>query len=201
MPALADEQLAELYRTQAREAGVLAVYERLLKEGKSPGFAAMLAMQQPPGSRFTDRAFCDGQRRKMERMSDVTRRAIQENARRAGISTDGKFYVGGLGRPDDPAAWVTSADDVLAVAKKRNLGVEGVLRHKSVDECGPPKPPVPLAEPLVRELMAEKMAADPGLAARCRKSRKARQELREAVLDKHGRKPRTSRGRTLRRAT
>jgi len=51
----------ERYRKQCEEAGRVDFYEHLISEGNNPGFAAMLAMQQPPGSKGTERAFLQGQ--------------------------------------------------------------------------------------------------------------------------------------------
>lgn len=186
---IASYELERIER-ECREAGVGEEYDRLVASGTSPRAAAMYALQQPAGTRNTDRAFCQGAQRQMESMTPINRQAIQKIAKRAGISTDGKFYKGSLGRYDDRAAWVTSADDVLAVCKAKNLDMEGVIKHTAVHKELPPPPDVPLAEDLVCEFARDYVTNDPALAERCRKSKRARLELREQIIQNHGRKRR-----------
>ncbi len=175
---------------ECKRAGVFAEYTSMVERGTSPRAAAMYALQQPAGTRNTDRAFCQGAHKQMENMTPINRQAIQRIAKRAGISTDGKYYKGGLGRYNDPAAWVSCADDVLAVAKAKNLDIEGVLNHKAVHkEVEPPKSQG-LAPDIVQNIARDYLASDPALAERCSKSKHARLELREQIIDKHGRRNR-----------
>src|SRR5687767_13139165 len=118
----ADVRLAQLQAdADACGSEARALFDRLMAEGKSAEAAAMYACQQAPGTRFTDKAFCQGQRRKMEGMTPWLRKMLQAEAKQAGINTSGKFYIGGLADrgkgPRDPAAWVTCAEDVLTIAK------------------------------------------------------------------------------------
>ncbi len=147
--------------------------------------AEMYAHQSPPGTRFTDRAFNEGQRRKMEGMSPLVAYNLHKAAQKAGIDTGGKYYVGGLGRATDKAAWVTSSDDVLAVCKARNLNCEGVVQHKAHFEDKPVKK-VKLAEDLIQRFEKEYTANDPSLAKKVKRSKKAKQELRELIVHTHG---------------
>ncbi len=150
--------------------------------------AEMYALQSPPGARYTDRAFNDGQRRKMESMSPLVSKALHKAARKAGINTDGKYYVGGLGRCTDKSAWVSTADDVLEVCKRKNLQCDGVLSHKADLDRTPPKPKVRLANDLAEKFEARYLEANPALAAKVKKSKKAKRELREMVIENHGAK-------------
>lgn len=195
MSAIAKDVRLEQLKADADRCGpeARALFDRLIAEGKTPEAAAMYACQQAPGTKNTDRAFCQGQQRKMERMSPLVRGMLQKRAKAAGIDTRGKYYLGGLGErgkgPTDPASWVTCSDDVLTVAKAKNLNVEGVISRKAVQkEAAPPKPG--LAPDIVNNLAKQAMAKDPALAERVRKSRHARQELRESIIDKHARKKR-----------
>lgn len=147
--------------------------------------AEMYAHQSPPGTRFTDRAFNEGQRRKMENMSPLVAKKLHKAAQAAGIDTRGKYYVGGLGGAQDKAAWVTSSDDVLAVCKARNLQCDGVISHKANFEDRPPKR-VKLAEDIVQRLETSYLAEDPGLAQKVKKSKKAKLALREKIIATHG---------------
>ena len=186
-----------------RGAGAVALYEQIIAAGETERWAAMCALQSPPGTKNTDRAFSQGQHQKMERMPTRNRNRIMAIAKQAGIATDGKFYVGALGKYDNPAAWVSSAEDVITSCKTQKIGVEGVLNYEPPSkkrEITPPKS-VPLAPELVTEFAQKEMKADPALAEKCRNSKRARQELREKVIATHGKQPKRPRaGRGFRRA-
>lgn len=178
------------------------IYAQVMaKDGPgSERFALMCATQSPPGSRNTDRAFCEGARRQMESMAPGNRQAIQKLAKAAGISTDGKFYKGSLGKYTDPAAWVSSADDVLAACKAKNLHCDGVIKHKAVDIEAPPPGSKPIADDLVAELCQAEAMKNPDLMAKCKRDPKARAELANQVRERHGRgKSSGSRGKASRR--
>lgn len=162
----------------------LGCYLCYRERGVEHRWAMMSAVRRAPRMKNSDRTFNEGARRKMDGMDRVNQRRILELARRAGVNTQGKFYVGGLGRYTDKCAWVSTIDDMREVVKRRNLNAEGVLTVKGT-EVAPP-PPKPLAEPLVKEYMGKYLAQDPALRERCRKRSKARAELREMVIAKHG---------------
>jgi len=154
----------------------LNLYEKALPYGER--WATMVALQQPPGSSGTDRAFLEG-RQNNEQLNDMPRRQaayVAAEARQAGISISGKYYCAGIADRRgwrDPAAWVTSNDDVLRVAKKRRLHVTGNVNYDPGE--APPKR-VLLAESIIKdELKKEK-----------RKNPKAKDgELREKIIEKH----------------
>jgi len=104
-------------------------------------------------------------------------------ARRAGISVSGKYYVSGLADhrgPGDPAAWVDSVHDVKKVASEKNLTVRG-----AVEQQGRPMPrpkSKALSERLTRELMRDEKKRHPTMK---------KGELREYVVAKYGRKPKS----------
>ena len=50
----------ERHRAESERLGVLDFFEDLIDKGNNPGFAAMLAQRQPPGSKGTERAFLEG---------------------------------------------------------------------------------------------------------------------------------------------
>src|SRR4051812_11083036 len=75
-----------------------ALFDRLIGEGKMPEAAAMYACQQAPGTKNTDRAFCQGQQRKMAGMSKLVGGMLHDRARKAGINTSGKYYMSGIGK-------------------------------------------------------------------------------------------------------
>lgn len=167
------------------------IYATSIAQGSSPGFALMCAVRQPPGSRNTDRAFCQGARHQMEAMRPDIRDAIVKKAKAAGIQTDGKFYKGQLGRYTNPAAWVSCADDVIASCKAQNKGVEGVINVPVSRKVERPPPAVPLAPDIVRDIANNRLASDASLAEKIRRKPSALRELHEEIVDKHGkdRKP------------
>lgn len=164
----------------------IAVYVESRSKGEPHRFAEMCALQQPPGSKGTDRAFTQGAWRQMEGMNERNRREILSIASKAGISTQGKCYKGGLGRYDDPAAWVSTADDVLAVARKKNLTISGAVNHKGVESLAPKR--VRLDPAVVGRLVDRKLKADPSLAAKVRKSPKKLRDIQHQVVEQHSKK-------------
>ncbi len=163
-------------------------YDALVKRGVSPRLADMLASQQPPGTKGTDRAFMQGYLH--DRWSGTPHFIAQKQeklAKAAGIHTQGKVYKGGLADwrgPGDPMAWVSSIDDVKRVCEIKNLHCRGAVTHKAHDV--PPPPDIPLAADIVERTLHENLAADPDKKP---KTPKKLQEMREAIIDKHGSKP------------
>lgn len=157
-------------------ASAVETYTRALPYGER--WALMVATQTPPGTRGTDRAFMEG-RYNDQWLDDMPKRQaerILRDARAVGINPNGKTYVGGLAdhrAHRDPEAWVDSTADVLRVAKKRNLTVEGIVNHKGTQI--PQKPPA-LNERIVKEDMKHYRRLHPG---------KSTAELREMVISKH----------------
>ena len=154
----------------------LHLYEKALPYGER--WAAMVALQQPPGTKGTDRAFLEG-RQNNEQLDAMPKRQaeyVARDARQAGINISGKYYCAGIADRrgwKDPAAWVTSNDDVLRVARKRRLHVTGSVNYDPGE--APPKR-VLLSESIIKdELRKEK-----------RKNPKAKTgELREKIIEKH----------------
>ncbi len=183
-------------------AGVLEDYLVMVANGTSPRAAAMYALQSPAGTNTTDRAFCQGQQSKMENMSPMLRGMLQSRAKAAGINSDGKYFIGGLAErnkgPTDPAAWVSCAEDVLTIAKAKNLQVDGVLNRKSIVKDQAP-PDTKLAPDIVNQLARKAVAADPSLRERCQKNKHAVTELKEKIVEKHSRKKPSGRQSSLTR--
>lgn len=128
-----------------------AIYKKAIANGCSPAFADMLASQQPPGTRGTDRAFMQGRNNNedLNRMHKSLRNDLLETARKAGVSVSGKTYCSGLARyAHDPSAWVSSNDEIVAKCKQNGWDCKGSVNYT------PPDPP--LALPRIRELKAKK---------------------------------------------
>lgn len=190
MSGISKELRTEMLLDEIRAAGVEELYEQCLANGSTMEFAAMCALRQPPGSRNTDRAFCQGAERQTRMMAPVNRKIIYERAQKAGISTQGKWYKGSLGNgdPANPAAWVSSADDVVAVCKAKGYSMEGVINYTAPDiERAPPKS-VRLAPDLVNEGVRMMLQGDPALAEKVKKNPKILVEVKERVIEKHGKR-------------
>ena len=154
----------------------LNLYEKALPFGER--WAAMVALQQPPGAKGTDRAFLEG-RQNNQQLDDMPVRQAQyvaRDARKAGISIAGKYYCAGIADKrgwKDPEAWVTSNDDVLRVAQKRRLHVTGSVNYDPGE--APPKRTL-LSESIIKEELRKEK----------RKNPKAKVgELREKIIEKH----------------
>ena len=113
---------------------VRAAYDKMIADGQTEQWAIMCALQSPPGTKGSDRAFMEG-RNNMEWMNNMpphqAARMVREAAA-SGINTSGKFYMGGIADKRghrDPEAWVGSVDDVKHVAKRRNLEVHGSVEY------------------------------------------------------------------------
>lgn len=157
---------------------VQAHYIRMVESGQNPRFAEMCALQSPPGTQGTDRAFMEG-RCNNQQLDDMPARQakyISDEARQAGINISGKYYCGGLADHrmwKDPEAWVSSNDDVLRVAKKRRMMVTGSVNY----DPGPAPPQRKLiSESIVKDLMRREKKKNPSAKTA---------ELREKVIEKH----------------
>lgn len=162
-------------------------YAVLLSNGESRVMAHMLVSREGWSLRNSDKAFNEGQRRKMSSMPEKNRDAICAAAQKAGINTNGKYYVGGLGRYTDPTAWVSTADDVLSVCKAKNLTATGVVNYKG-HEVPPPKRKG-LADDIVARQVGKQLQSDPALAEKVRKGKKSVADVAEQVREKHSFRP------------
>lgn len=142
-------------------------YLKCIADGQTPRFAEMVALSSPPGTTGMDRTFMEG-RNNMEWLSGMPKRQADRmvrEARSAGIDVAGKYYVAGIADKRgfrDPSAWVTGRDDVLRVAKQRNLEVRGQINYTPPE--APPKPAVGLKKSVVKELAAKEMAKNKSLS-------------------------------------
>lgn len=159
-------------------AGPAAVqtYRNALPHGER--WATMVALQCPPGTKGSDRAFMQGRynNQQLDEMPARQAKYIAKAAREAGIAIGGKYYVGGLadGRMwRDPKAWVSSNDDVLRVARERRLLVSGGVNYDP-GQAAPQRKLID--EGIVRDAVKRARRANPKLKAA---------EAREQVIAKH----------------
>lgn len=162
------------------------VFETLLLDGQSPSLALVFVTRRAAMQGKSDRAFQESRRRNMNEMHGFNRDRIQKLAESAGISTSGKYYVGGLGKYTDPCAWVSTVDDVKEVCRKKNLTSTGLVEHQGTP-VAPPKRGG-LAPDLVQRMTDRTLQADPKLAEQVRTGKKKLAEVKEMVTARHGRK-------------
>lgn len=158
-------------------------YRRMVDAGESPIFAEMAAMQMAPVMKGSDRAFGEGARRRMDGMWGPNKKAYLELAKKAGISTQGKYYMG-YGRPTDPAAWVSTVEDVKDVCRARNYTATGLVNIEGREP--PPRKQVRLAKDIVDRYVGEVLASEPATAEKVKKRPALRKEIEERVIEKHG---------------
>ena len=176
----------EKYRKECEEVGREEFYEELISKGNNPGFAAMLAMQKPAGTKGTEKAFLEGQHNWADRLSEPTAISLFNAAKKAGISSQGKKYIGGLGKATDPMAWVSTQDDVRTALKAKGLSSTGSINYKSPDQEF--KSRKRMGDDIVQDFTMRELAKDPVLAEKVRKNPKKIREVQEKVIEKHSKK-------------
>lgn len=162
-------------------------YERMVNNGVSPKLADMLAHQQAPAMKNSDRAFLEGSggASPTHGLDEIGAERTITRARKAGINTHGKVYMGQLGPAESPLAWVSDLGDVKKSCEIQGHGCEALGIKEVVPD---PEPDVPLADHVVEELASERLQSDPDLRAKCRENPDNIMELREEIIDKHGNK-------------
>lgn len=149
-------------------------YEACRAEGTSHTLAEMFAFAQPPASN-TDREFLAGhvngsQFAGREGLGDH----YKKEAEAAGVSTNGKVYMGGLAAyPGDPKAWVDGRGDVERVCRERGYNCRGQVNVQS--EPVEPAAPIDIGEDIVDREVASVLRRRPEPRP------KKRAELREKI--------------------
>lgn len=165
-------------RNAGREA--VETYKRALPHGER--WAEMCALQIAPGTKGSDRAFMEGRcnNQQLDEMPKLSAQWMVREAKAAGINISGKYYCGGLADKrgwKDPEAWVSSSDDVLRVAQKRRLHVQGALNY----DPGPAAPK--------RKVMSDTILSREVAKELKRNPRAKAGEVRERVIEKHAYRP------------
>lgn len=168
------------------------LFWEMVESGETPRFACMVATRTAPGIKTADHLFNENARHRMNTMNPVQRSEILKIAQSAGIKTQGKYYVPGLGRYDDPRAWCSTADDALAVAKERGLQLSGCINYEPDNEvidkqveavANRPK----LAPDIAKEMTEKYMLNDPHIRERAEKDpERVYEETYDMVQEKHG---------------
>jgi hypothetical protein len=155
-------------------------YRKMVASGQSERFAVMCALQQPPGSSQTEKAFLEG-RQNGEWLDKLPKRQAERMlrmARESGVNPTGKVYFGGIADkrgPADPEAWVSDASDVKRVAEKRGLDVDGAVKHRSSGR--PIKKSVDIAPDILKRETAYELKKNPGMT-----KREAREKAKSRIV-------------------
>ena len=173
------------HRSECKRLGCVEFFDQLIEEGNNSGFAAMLAQRRPSGTKGTDRAFLEGSHHAMDKVGRYSRDRMLKMAKKAGISTQGKVYKGGIGRPDDPMAWVSGRDDVLAACKAKGLTCSGSVNYKAPEKQPKRKA---LADDIRDGFVGNILATEPRTLEKVKKNPRAINEVRERVIERHGKK-------------
>lgn len=140
-------------------------YLQVLAMGYGERWALMAALQQPPGTKGTDRTFMHGRLNGewLGELPEKQAKYILREAKAAGIDVVGKVYCSGLADKRgwcDPAAWVDSVSDIQKVAQARNMNVQGMVNVKAREVEAKR---VDLNPKIVARLAKDAMAKDPKL--------------------------------------
>lgn len=168
----------------------IAIFNQSIAAGSDVRFAEMCALRSPPGTRFTDRAADQGIHEQMSKVSPINQKMMLAAAKKAGINTAGKVHKGMLGGVTNPLSWVSCADDIRRSAEIQGLDVDGVIRHKAAPTIQKPAKRVKLAPDILKRLEASYLSKDASLREKVKKNPKARGNLREMIVEKHGAKSR-----------
>jgi len=195
--AHAEEQLEEFCRRfpESQDSEIagdwvaLACYLKYRLGGMDHQLAAMQACRRGPRMKGSDQGFNENARHRMGRMNGQILDRVVKRARKAGIATQGKFYVGPLADrrgPSDPRAWVSTVEEVRSVVRERNYESTGCVEHRAVEM--PAAPRVALADEVRDEILGKKLQGDPGLREKIRRGgSRALAAAREEIVSKHGR--------------
>ena len=88
----------ERYKKECADKGQACVefYDDLISSGNQPGFAAMLALRQPPGTKGTERAFLEGMTSWADNMHKDNRDIYLRLRRKLALAQKEKFIKVGL---------------------------------------------------------------------------------------------------------
>jgi len=183
----------ELQYEAVKAKGPAAVMQfiEMLEKGETVRMAAMLATQSPPTTGISDQIYQRNKRSLIDQFNGseiVMNQWKAEYKRSTGedLPDDAVIFRGLANRPGDPEAVLThkhSLQDIQNAMRRRNIKVEG--EDWSLDPVSaPPKvQDIVIGEDLIAKYAQEAIDENPELLHTMSK-----QELREMVIDRHGRK-------------
>lgn len=173
---------------KAAGSGAVAVFRQIMSKYGDAGyrFALMCALRKAPLAN-TDREFTEGDNhgRWLDQMGPIRRKRLLAAAKKLGIDPAARIYKSGLGKPEDPRAWIESKADILRVAREKKLVIESDDERLNYEPEIAPRKEIALNPKIVDRLVKEKLAADKGLRAKVKKKPQLLKELRAAMTEKH----------------
>lgn len=157
---LAFADLVESFPVVSRDKQKQADYLNMRFSGESHNMAEMLATRTFPGVK-TDAVFNEG-KFSGQSTGECTPHGIwlREQARLAGVSTNGKWYCSGLASfPGDPTAWVDSRGDVLRIAEAKNMTTHGYVDYEGHETD--PGDDIDIADDIIEDEVRDILAANP----------------------------------------
>jgi hypothetical protein len=151
-------------------------YRKMISDGQTPRWAEMCALQAAPAVHGTNDSWMKGRKNGewLDGLPTKQAKWMLKEAKAAGISTEGKFYMSGIADKRchlDAEAWVSDREDVLRVAKKRKLELRGQISYQPPEGVAPPKRANGLNPRLVRELAKKEVRENPGTTLRAAERR------------------------------
>lgn len=162
------------------------LYTQAIANGCAPRLADMLAARSFPGTKGTDRAFMQGRKLDGSQFEGVPLVGSHhlDMARKAGVSTTGKYYSGGLARyPGDPQAWVDSLHDVKKICESRGWECDGAIKVESPKYAGSEPGPYRVADDIVDDHVSQVLEQRPELLP---KAQEVREEIQGRLAGVHG---------------
>jgi hypothetical protein len=147
----------------------------------------MLQSRQAPMMKNSDRMFMEGANAQTctHGLDDLSVDRSLARAHAVGINTHGKVFMSQLGPPTSPLAWVSGVEDLRTSLKIQGKGCESMGIAPVVRD---PDPSIPLADCIIEEEIAHRCMANPDLVVKLQEKPETVRELREQIIDQHGRK-------------
>lgn len=174
-------------RLISTEPAIQLHYEQCLANGCTEKLAEAMAFRQGPALR-TDAAFLQGHSNGNQfaggGMQERIGNFYASRARKAGVSTQGKIYLGGLAAfPGDPKAWVADRGDVEKVLDERGWSAAGSVNRQKRE----PEREVDVrvkggvAPDILDREVARAIAKEPEIAPTPRERRALREKIRQRI--------------------
>jgi len=149
---------------------VQAEYESLVLSGMSHNLAEMVATKSSPMIR----------RKRHESEYYVPVRHVA-SSRAFMEGKDRPFYCAGVG------AVVSSLDDVLEIAKQKNLTLHGAVERQAIETEEAPS--VVIADDILEERASRQIAVDPDIRNKIKEKKMSKSELKQEIAEKIAYRP------------
>ncbi len=136
-------------------------YELCLANGCGERLASSLATQRAPYGKCRNNVLRGHSIGEEFEGDDRMQARYRRHAKKAGVSLNGKKFISQLATyPGDPEAWISTAEDVKRICKKRNWTCRGMVEHKHHEN--PPRESIPMDKQIFAEEVQRECEKDPG---------------------------------------